>query len=153
MRTIWKFQLAACRVEVEMPQGAEIIHFDAHRESPTIWAMVDPYAPAERRAFSVFGTGHAIPPGARYVGTYHAAPFVWHVFDTTRVVTLPASIAALPQEAQNAYRLLVREGFNIELRTEGRSRWFAPDNEPLSAEQTMALAELAEHGFGALADR
>src|SRR6185437_14733595 len=47
------------------------------------WAEHTEGAPSRERTFQVFGTGHPLPPGARYVGT---APrtrdgLVWHLYE------------------------------------------------------------------------
>lgn len=161
MQAIWKFPLAfqhddpVC--EVQMPVGAVIVRFAVQsvpvppapswQHTPTIWALVDSDAPTIVRRFAVFGTGHPLPVGAQYVGTYDAGPFVWHVFEMPTVV--PDQVAALPLEAQNAYRLLVNAGFTQRWDS-GAHAWVAPDPEPLTTEQMMAVAELQEHGFGAV---
>lgn len=170
MRTIWKFPLEFTRFgayegTVEMPRGARIVHFafeyrgpmdsGPRQGIPTVWAEVDDQEVHETRSFQIFGTGHPLPDGAAHVGTFDAEPFVCHVFDTTRAISLPDEIARLPQDAVNAYRLLRREGFYVVRDCEKPYQWTwrAGDNEPTTMEQTMALATLGEHGLGTLADR
>ena len=62
------------------------------RETPCLWALVNPDAPMETRTFRVVGTGHDIPPdGADYlwyhVGTFqmHGGYFVGHLFEQEAV--------------------------------------------------------------------
>lgn len=166
MRTIWKFPLAFTSehtATVQMPRGAAIVHFafeyrgplDASPRTgiPTLWAEVDDQEAPEPRPFRVFGTGHPLPDGAQHVATWDAEPFVWHLYDVQHAIDLPAEIEGLPQDAINAYRLLRREGFTLQDALPGfMPTWSAPDDEPTTMEQTMALATLAEHGLGTLAE-
>jgi hypothetical protein len=85
--TIWKFPLQATRqdkADVAMPIGAQIVRLAVQGRVAALWAIVDPEQPTETRTFQVFGTGHPLPPGARYVGSYDAEPFVWHVVELAR---------------------------------------------------------------------
>lgn len=158
--TIWKFSLAFVTgdgeptCDVQMPVGAQILRLGmqgpAHgqaRLTPTLWALVDDEAAQEQRRFQVVGTGHAVPQGAAYVGSWDAAPFVWHVVELPMPV--PDQVAALPLPAQNAYRMLVRAGFTQRW-DDGQHAWVAPSADPLTTEQMMAVAELQEHGFGSV---
>lgn len=157
MRTIWKFPLeftraqAGVRCEVDMPRGAAIVHFEqgAFPHTFTIWAQVDDQEPRERRTFEIFGTGHPLPDGAQHVATGGAGSYVWHLFDTSWARAIPAEVGAAGQEAINAYRLLEREGFEYRPDRDAPV-WAAPDDEPQTTEQMMALATLAEHGLGTL---
>lgn len=81
--SVHKYQLSeqANQTLVNMPAGAEILHFGLQREVPTIWARVKADAERVTRTFQIFGTGQTIPPCAEYIGTFHAGPFVWHVFE------------------------------------------------------------------------
>jgi hypothetical protein len=47
------------------------------------WAEHDPSAEAVPRVFQVYGTGHPLPPEARYVGTCPrtADGLVWHLYE------------------------------------------------------------------------
>lgn len=66
-----------------MPDPAKVIHTACIDGVGTVnvWAEVttDSRMTPTRR-MRVFGTGHALPDGAVYVGTAPAAPFVWHVY-------------------------------------------------------------------------
>lgn len=60
--------------------------FVANGPMPTVvefWAEHDSSAPSSLRVFQVFGTGHPLPPDARYVGTCPrtADGLVWHLFE------------------------------------------------------------------------
>ena len=168
MRSIWKFPLGVrpddTAAEVTMPEGAAIVHFEALvsgriadpetiQQHPTVWALVDSDNPPEPRRFRIFGTGHPLPRGARHVGTYGdvGGPFVWHVFEMVGE-PLPDGLD-LPADAEAAYRTLTGAGFKCEGRAApvptGSIRcWLAPDDEPLTTEQIMAVATLQEYGFG-----
>jgi hypothetical protein len=49
------------------------------------WAEHAEDTPATRRAFRVFGTGHPLPAGARWVGTCARTEdgLVWHLYEIT----------------------------------------------------------------------
>lgn len=88
MRTVWKYEFPIDRIagDVEMPEGARIIHVDQQREMvATWWAEIpDPTAPLVARTFVVVGTGHTIPgDGLTHVGTVLDGPFVWHLYEET----------------------------------------------------------------------
>lgn len=158
MRQIWKFPLDFANgepVAVDMPESAEVLrlamqgpaHGRAHL-TPTIWALVDSDNPTEQRRFAVYGTGHDLPRHARYVGTWDAPPFVWHVFELVGE-PLPDGLD-LPADAEAAYRTLTSAGFRHVDDRMPTARWVAPDDEPLTTEQMVAVATLQEHGFGAV---
>lgn len=163
MRTIWKFPLEfttenGFTCTVQMPCGAVVRHFafefrgpldqGPRKGVPTIWAEVDSEQPTEPARFQIVGTGHEIDDGAAHVATFDAEPFVWHVLDMRRAVAIPDDLRAMLPDfpAMNAYRLLVKEGFRLR----DDKGWIAPDDEPLSHEQMLAVGELQEHGFGSV---
>ena len=46
------------------------------------WAEYTEGAPRVARHFQVFGTGHVLPPGARWVGTCaRERGIVWHLYE------------------------------------------------------------------------
>lgn len=172
MRKICQYQLDffAPEVTVEMPAGAQIAHFDfppgegsqGAWRVPTVWALVDEHAPLERRQFAVIETGNSVPGRAVYVGTYlstfRGRVLSWHVFELI-AEPLPDGLE-LPDNAADAYRLLTSAGFTTrEVRDcelpNGRplKAWVAPDDEPLTTEQMIAVATLQEHGFGAVVSK
>lgn len=154
MRRIFKYPLPFTPDEpaaLDMPEGAEIVRLGprgpAHgqaRVTPTLWALVDDDNPTEPRRFLVVGTGHPLPRGARYVGSWDSAPFVWHVVELIGE-PLPDRLD-LPADAEAAYRTLTAAGFKLR----DDKAWVAPDNEPLTTEQMVAVATLHEHGFGSV---
>lgn len=81
MKTIWKYPVPlAGEFSVDMPAGARIVEFGRQGGDLFVWAVVDDRASYEVRYFEIVGTGHPVPEG-EYVGTVHAAPFVWHLFE------------------------------------------------------------------------
>lgn len=89
MRTVWKFELPIVdNPAVEMPVGANVLHVETQRNVPRIWALVDPEAKAEHRAFRLLGTGrprHADELG-RFIGSFmmHDGVLVFHLFEAAR---------------------------------------------------------------------
>ncbi len=82
----------ADRVEVEMPEGAVIIHAAAsdrtYAPGVALWATVDKDAPVRPRVIYVRGTGHLLGEAgsARHVGSVRTSlgrsqALIWHVFD------------------------------------------------------------------------
>lgn len=87
MKTVWKFSIpVADVVEIEMPQGAEILHVNEQHHCPTIWALVDPSQPMEKRQFRFAGTGHPIQEEhiGKFIGTFFQfdGSLVFHIFET-----------------------------------------------------------------------
>lgn len=83
MITIYKYPIRiADEQSVQMPKGAKIIRADTDLDGvPCIWAKVDTNRDPEFRLVFVHGTGHPIPSGREYVGSFkHEDRFVWHVF-------------------------------------------------------------------------
>ncbi len=83
---IYKYDLGFGRIDLELPQGAEILHFNMQRNVPRLWALVDPQAPTETRRFVLYGTGHEILETREeltFIGTalMMEGTFIWHVFE------------------------------------------------------------------------
>ncbi|HZR50170.1 MAG TPA: hypothetical protein VFB06_11680 [Streptosporangiaceae bacterium] len=70
----WTFDLTGNPVYVAASSSRYEVEF---------WAEYAEGAPRTARRFQVFGTGHPLPPGARYVGTCPRTPegFVWHLYE------------------------------------------------------------------------
>ena len=87
MRTIWKFELATHDyVELQMPKGASVLSVGHQYGKPHLWALVDPDAKMEKRAFRHAGTGHPITESdsrLSFIGTYmlDGGALVFHVFE------------------------------------------------------------------------
>lgn len=80
-QAIWKYSLKLGHNEVEMPQGAPVVHVSAKEGVVTVWAIVAPDSKYEMRHFEVVGTGHPLPEHWHYLGTAHIYPYVWHVLE------------------------------------------------------------------------
>lgn len=87
--TVWKTQIdldrldTRDRVKILLPAGAKIVHVAPVENAHLIefWMRVDPEAPMESREFRVAGTGHPLVVNEHYLGTSHAGPLVWHLFE------------------------------------------------------------------------
>lgn len=69
MKTVWKYPLLWTHphdMVLDMPEGAEPIHFGFQEASPYVWALVDTEQPKKRRTFVLLGTGHEFP-GREYL--------------------------------------------------------------------------------------
>jgi hypothetical protein len=70
------FGLSHSPVAVAAQTSAYVVEF---------WAEHTKDAPLADRAFQVFGTGHPLPDGAKWVGTCpRVEGFVWHLYEVTR---------------------------------------------------------------------
>lgn len=80
---IWKFPVNDTKAiqKIEMPNHAEIRHLGIQNNKVFLWAEVQENNPVVERTFFIVGTGHPIPTQAkRYIGTFQAPPFVWHLY-------------------------------------------------------------------------
>lgn len=73
---------------LELPAGAEILHFNSQNDKMFIWAKVDTDAELEARAFRLAGTGHdlldMIPShNLSYIGStkIHGDALIFHLFE------------------------------------------------------------------------
>lgn len=80
MRKIFKYQFVSGG-RIEIPKNAEIVHVEEQDGVLCMWAIVNPDAPKETRTFCIRGTGHPIDESLKYVKTWQAPPFVWHLFE------------------------------------------------------------------------
>ncbi len=93
MRKVFKYALEfAGYIELELPVGAKILHFDIQRGHPRIWALVDPTAEKEIRKFRFAGTDHPITePDSEldFIGTVmmRDRTLAWHLFEIKEVLT------------------------------------------------------------------
>ena len=82
MKTIWKFELETTdRQTISMPKDALILNINTQGDIPVLYALVNTDNKVEYRIIEIFGTGHEIPNGIIYLGTYSIQSMVWHVFD------------------------------------------------------------------------
>lgn len=86
MRTIHKYAIPAQEPSfiIGLPELSEIVHIAMQGETPNFWARVDTEKEVLLRTFAVLGTGHEIPKGWLYHGTWQSPPFVWHLFEVPR---------------------------------------------------------------------
>lgn len=87
-RTIYKYELnPGLRNEaVGMPIGAKVLTVGNQGERFMLWAEVDPDVQSERRFFTVYGIGHALPDDlGLYIGTAQFAhgSLVFHAYEST----------------------------------------------------------------------
>jgi hypothetical protein len=94
MDTIWRFpidmQEAAVnsgRITIKAPLGAKILHVDLQQRAPhqpSMWVQLDEERePVLEHHFEVVGTGHPVPKGGIYVGTWQEDGYVWHLYEVT----------------------------------------------------------------------
>ncbi len=86
MANIFKYPLKVTEWQfVSMPEGAEILCLQMQRETPCLWALVDPAMAPKMRKIHIYGTGHDIPDNLHrmYVGTFQmeGGMLVFHVFE------------------------------------------------------------------------
>lgn len=88
LHTIWKYSpigLDKEKFEITMPTGTEILTFQLQGTAPTLWALVNPALPPERRGFILHNTGVSIDVRTgRYVGTIQLNNKVYHLFEEAR---------------------------------------------------------------------
>lgn len=82
MSTIWKYPISP-KCTHEMPVGARILAIQTQAGAPVMWALVDPDAPKESRAFVAYPTGSPFDAaGLEYIGTFQTEGWlVFHVFE------------------------------------------------------------------------
>lgn len=86
--TIWKYPLSVVNNQIlSMPTGAKILCVQTQRETPVLYAEVDPQKPTTSRYIEIYGTGHRLkyydtsPPV--YIGTFQlrSGDLVFHVYE------------------------------------------------------------------------
>jgi hypothetical protein len=95
VKTVRKFALQVTDVlEVEMPQGARLLHLGSTRARPVVWALVDEASPPVVRRFRLTATGEPIPdllPGWTYVGSVVLGANDCHLWDLGEVAPPPTA--------------------------------------------------------------
>ncbi len=86
MITVWKFPFSySDRFDLEVPLGAEFIHFGLQGGVPTVWALVNSDNSTQRRSLRMAGTGHELPADHDYdhIGSCIDinTGLVWHLFE------------------------------------------------------------------------
>lgn len=86
MKTIWKYELQANRIQaVPIPFGGQILSVQTKEENtPLLWVLVDPDMPMRDRHIGIYTTNTAVPdePG-RYIGTFqiYEGSLEFHLFE------------------------------------------------------------------------
>ena len=78
---IWKYPLVLKdEQKIQMPLVAWPLCVQMQNGQPMLWMKVDPTSESVESTIYIVGTGHPVPDGRSYVGTFQVPPFVWHVF-------------------------------------------------------------------------
>ncbi len=87
---IWKYEIKIDdKIQIEMPEKAEILSVQVQKGIVCIWALVDSENKTETRYFEVFGTGHKVPVdmgiSRKFIGTFqiYGGDLVFHLFERT----------------------------------------------------------------------
>ena len=86
MKMIWKFPFELNGdVEIQMPEGALVIHVGEQYWRPCIWAIVETANPLTTRRFRLIGTGNSLSGvnDEQYIGTVVRLTDVLHIFEVT----------------------------------------------------------------------
>lgn len=67
-----------------LPANAKFLRTNWQQNNLMAWFLVDVDAPALKREFFFYGTGHDVMPGHEYVTTFDSGPFVIHMFELKR---------------------------------------------------------------------
>jgi hypothetical protein len=79
MKTIWKFEVGiqVPKFRLDLPMDARVVKVD----HGYMWIEgTFNAANGQHVEFQIIGTGHEVPAGFDYAGTYFATPYVWHVY-------------------------------------------------------------------------
>lgn len=83
MRTIHKYSININEETIlSLPANVEILSAGLDgRGHPSMWALLNPNDPTEKKTFVVKGTGSTIENNLWYVKTFKQTPFIWHLFE------------------------------------------------------------------------
>jgi hypothetical protein len=86
MKTVYKYQIpSADEFSLYLPQGAQCLSIQVQKDTPCLWALVDPEQPTEARRFRIAGTGHPIANSnaLSFLGTFQVfgGDLVFHLFE------------------------------------------------------------------------
>lgn len=88
-KEIFKYQIKTIdEQKIHLPINAKILTLQLQLGEPCIWAEVNPQGYSEVVTLLTFGTGHPIPEGCTYIGTYQRQQFVFHVYRADTVKEL-----------------------------------------------------------------
>lgn len=71
----------ATKFSLMLPVGAQFLRVNWQGPDLFAWFLVSPDAMAIQRNFFLYGTGHDIPSGQKWVTTFDNGPFVMHMFE------------------------------------------------------------------------
>ena len=82
-RTVWKYVLEIKNGPqlLKIPSDSRLLHVAEQHGQPSMWFEVGEGSVPLPRSFYIVGTGHEIPRGVDWVGTFQAPPFVWHIYE------------------------------------------------------------------------
>lgn len=85
---VYKYSLGSGQTWMNLPKGAEIVHFGMQHETLHLWALVDLDQPFEPREIVIAATGQTLPLRSRgrwkHVGTTFTdqeGTYVFHLFE------------------------------------------------------------------------
>lgn len=81
MKRVFKYELTADTVDLELPRGAQLLTVQLQNGVPMLWALVDDSIAPIKRCIGVYGTGHPVDVPGKYVATFQIDDLVFHVFD------------------------------------------------------------------------
>lgn len=85
---IWKYELKTGYNRIEMHVNSEVLNVDIDQKTdlPCLWVKVDTDKPTVERIFHIYGTGHKIGIGVKYIGTFQlpGGDFIGHVFEEVK---------------------------------------------------------------------
>lgn len=87
MQSVYKYPVSVHDIfTLELPEGARVLTVQAQGGAGVfLWALVDPDAPVEERAFRLAGTGHPINETnvLKYINTFQlqGGALVFHLFE------------------------------------------------------------------------
>jgi hypothetical protein len=90
MLKVFKYDVPiADSFKLTLPKHAKVLSFQAQRDRPQIWALVDPEEATMEREYRLAGTGHPIEDrenDLHYIGSCQIKDgfLVWHLFEVIR---------------------------------------------------------------------
>ena len=82
-KVIYKYKIV--NGPIELPFAAKILKVGMQRDTPTMWALINPETKTESRNFVVIGTGDEFDDtDMKHVETFFDGPFVWHLFEKVK---------------------------------------------------------------------
>ncbi len=100
MKKIFKYHIDYTSESMSLPVGAIILSVGMQKDKLMLWAIVEydddkrKTVPTEERLIRILGTGQDLTPEmehGKFIGTVFNGPFVWHVFELPRPMSVTAS--------------------------------------------------------------